>query len=125
MLEPDRGDPYGYMDVGQWQEFAGETLAIADRVRLAGIVLALLALAALVAAVAVAPDRRVAVLRGAIAVGAVGALLAIALLILRARTLAGVIGEDELTDQEVRDAVAGLVDAYAAGSRAATRTARC
>jgi putative hydroxymethylpyrimidine transport system substrate-binding protein len=23
VLEPDHGDPYGYMDVGQWQEFAG------------------------------------------------------------------------------------------------------
>ena len=33
-------------------------------------------------------------------------------MILRARTLAGVNGEDEVTDEEVRDAVAGLLDAF-------------
>ena len=38
--------------------------------------------------------------------------MAIALVVVRARVLAGVIGEDELTDGEVRDAVAGLLDAF-------------
>src|SRR5215216_375447 len=59
------------------REFAGRTLAVADDVRLFGIVLPLLALAAFAAGVAVAPDRRVAVLRAGVAVGATGALLAI------------------------------------------------
>jgi hypothetical protein len=94
------------------REFAGGTLAAADTLRVLGILLPLLALAAFVAAVAVAPDRRLAVLRSGVAVGAGGALLAVVLLVLRARTLAGVHGEDELTDQDVRDAVGGLLDAY-------------
>jgi hypothetical protein len=96
------------------REFAGGTLAVADDVRLLGIVLPLLALVVFAAAVAIAPDRRMAVLRVGVAVGTSAALLAAALLVLRARTLAGVIGEDELTDEEVRDAVAGLVDAFLA-----------
>jgi uncharacterized membrane protein HdeD (DUF308 family) len=94
------------------REFAGRTLAAADDIRVFGIVLPLLALVALVASVVVSPDRRLGVLRAGVAVGATGALLAIVLLVLRARILAGVIGEDELTDSEVRDAVAGLLDAY-------------
>ncbi len=94
------------------RDFAGQTLAVADSVRVLGIVLPLLALAAFAAAIALAFDRRIAVLRAGVAVGAVGALLAIALLVLRARTLAGVVGEDELTDAEVRDAVGGLLDAF-------------
>ena len=94
------------------REFAGQTLAVADSVRVLGIVLPVLALAAFVGGIALAPDRRLGVLRAGVAVGATGALLAIALLVLRARILAGVIGEDELTDAEVRDAVGGLLDAF-------------
>ena len=45
-----------------------------------------------------APDRRVGVLRAALAVAAAGAVIAIVYLILRARILAGVIGSDEVTD---------------------------
>ncbi len=96
------------------REFAGQTLAVADSVRVLGIVLPLLALAAFVGAIALARDRRIAVLRTGVAVGAVGVLLAVTLLVLRARTLAGVVGEDELTDTEVRDAVAGILDAFLA-----------
>ena len=84
------------------REFAGTSLRVADEVRVLGIVLPLLALVALVGAVVVAPDRRLAA----------GALLAIALLILEARTLAGVHGEDELTDEDMRGAVAGVLDAF-------------
>lgn len=96
------------------REFAGQTLAVADAVRPLGIVLPLLGLVVLIAAIAIAPDRRVAVLRSGIAIGASAALLAAALLVLRARTLAGVVGEDELTDADVRDAVGGLLDAFLA-----------
>jgi hypothetical protein len=94
------------------RDFARRSLAIADDVRVLGIVVPLLALAALAGAVAVAPDRRVGVLRAAVAVAAAGAVLAIALLILRERTLAGVVGDEETTDAEVRGAVAGILDAY-------------
>ena len=44
--------------------------------------------------------------------GAAAALLLVALLVLRARTLAGVYGEDELTDEDVRGAVGGVLDAF-------------
>jgi hypothetical protein len=93
-------------------DFTTHTLQVADHVRLLGILLPLLAVIALLGAVVVAPDRRVGLLRAGVAAGAVGALLAIALAVLRARTLAGVIGEDEVTDAEVRSAVGGILDAY-------------
>jgi hypothetical protein len=93
-------------------EVTGTTLRVADSIRTLGIVLPLLALALLVGAVAVAPDRRVAVLRAGIAVGTAGAILLVALVVLEARTLAGVYGEDEVTDEEVRNAVSGLWDAF-------------
>ena len=93
-------------------EVTGTTLRVADNIRTLGIVLPLLALVLLVGAVAVAPDRRIAVLRVGVAVGAAGAILLVALLVLEARTLAGVYGEDEVTDDEVRSAVAGLFDAF-------------
>jgi hypothetical protein len=94
-------------------DFAAGTLAVADDVRVLGIVLPVVALLLFAAAIAVAPDRRTAVLRSGLAVGTAGAVLAIVLLVLRARTLAGVFGEDELTDAEVRDAVGGVLDAFA------------
>ena len=94
------------------RDFAGQTLAVADDVRVLGVVLPLLALLAFAAAIVVAPDRRIAVLRSGVAVGVVGALLAVVLLILRARTVAGLEGEDELTDADVQAAGAGLLDAF-------------
>lgn len=94
------------------REFAGGTLTAADAIRPLGIVLPLLALLTFAAAIVVSPDRRMGVLRVGVATGAAGAVLAGALLVLRARVLSGVIGEDEVTDEEVRDAVAGLLDAY-------------
>lgn len=97
------------------REFARQTLDAADTVRVLGIVAPIVALLALVLSVVVAPDRRVGVLRAALAVAAAGTTLAIALLVLRERTLAGVVGEDELTDEEVRGAVAGILDAFVGG----------
>jgi hypothetical protein len=94
------------------REFAGGTLTAADAIRPLGIVLPLLALLTFAAAIVVSPDRRMGVLKVGVATGAAGATLAGALLILRARVLAGVIGEDEVTDEEMRDAVRGLLDAY-------------
>jgi hypothetical protein len=94
------------------QELAAGTLEVARDVRVLGLLLPPLALAALVAAVALAPDRRVAVLRGGVAVGAAGTILAIALVLVRARLLAGLEGSDELTDEDVRQAAGGVFDAY-------------
>jgi uncharacterized membrane protein HdeD (DUF308 family) len=93
-------------------EVTGTTLRAADNVRTLGIVLPLLALLLLVGAVALAVDRRVAVLRVGVAIGAAGTILLVGLLVLQARTLAGVYGEDEVTDEEVRNAVGGLFDAF-------------
>ncbi len=95
--------------------FARQSLAIADQVRWLGIVAPLLALIAFVASVALAPDRRVGVLRAAIAVAAAGIVLAITLLIVRARILAGVFGSDEVTDADVRGAIGGVLDAFFGG----------
>jgi hypothetical protein len=94
------------------RDFARESLQVADELRVLGIVLPLLGLAAFGGAIAIAPKRRVAVLRSGVAVGTVGIVLAIALLIVRARVLANVFGEDELTDEDVRGAVAGILDAF-------------
>jgi hypothetical protein len=93
-------------------DFAGQTLALADRLRLLGWLLPVLALVAFVGSVLVAPERRVAVLRIGVGIAAAGILLAVTLLILRSRVLAGVVGRDEVTDEEVRNAVRGLLDAY-------------
>jgi hypothetical protein len=94
------------------RDFARETLGVADGIRVLGIVLPLAALLCFAAAVAVAPNRRMAVMRSGVAVGAAGAVLLVAMLIVRERVLANVFGEDELTDAEVRGAVAGILDAF-------------
>ena len=93
-------------------EFAGQTLSLADKLRLLGWLLPVLALVAFVVSVVLAPDRRIGVLRVGVAIAVAGTLLAVTLLILRSRVLAGVIGTNELTDQEIRSAVGGLLDAY-------------
>lgn len=97
----------------QRREFAGQALAVADDVRVLGVVLPIAGLLLLCGAVAIAPDRRIAVLRTGIAVSTAGVVLALVLIVLRERTLAGVHGEDELTDEEVRDAARGVIDAFA------------
>jgi hypothetical protein len=93
-------------------EFAGQTLAAADKLRLLGWLLPVLALAAFVGSVLLATDRRVGVLRTGVAIAAVGTLLAVTLLILRSRAIDSVVGSEELTNEEVRDAVRGLLEAY-------------
>ncbi len=97
------------------REFARQSLVVADNVRVLGLVVPVLALLALIGAVVAAPDRRVGVLRAALALAAGGLLVAVVYLILRARILAGVIGEDELTDEDVRNAVSAILDAFLGG----------
>jgi hypothetical protein len=97
------------------RDFARSTLDVADSVRVLGIVAPILALVVLIGSVLAATDRRVGVLRAALAVGAAGTTLAISYLVLRERTLAGVVGEDEVTDDELRAAVGGILDAFVGG----------
>ncbi|HTA35064.1 MAG TPA: hypothetical protein VK761_00005, partial [Solirubrobacteraceae bacterium] len=65
------------------QSFATRTLRTADKVRLLAIVLPLLALALLALAIAVAPKRRLAVTRCAVALSVAGIALFVDLLLLR------------------------------------------
>ena len=97
------------------REFARQSLVVADNVRVLGLVVPVLALLALIGAVVAAPDRRVGVLRAALALAAGGLLVAVVYLILRARILAGVVGEDELTDEDVRNGVSAILDAFLGG----------
>ena len=94
------------------RSFATTTLRFADNIRVLGIVLPLLALLTLAGAVALAPDRRAAVTRAGIAIGASAALLVIALALMKAYLLAHVYGSDELTNQDVRAATRGIWDAF-------------
>jgi hypothetical protein len=94
------------------RKFAQSTLGAADDIRLLGLLLPLLALLSLAGSIAVSTDRRLGVLRVAVGVGTAGALLAVAMLILREVIVAGTYGSDELTDEEVRGAVVGVIDAY-------------
>ncbi|MCD6014519.1 MAG: hypothetical protein K0R88_603 [Solirubrobacterales bacterium] len=94
------------------QDFAKQSLVVADEIRLLGIVAPLLAVLALIASVVASPDRRAGVLRAALAIAVAGTVLAIALIVLRARVVAGSRGEDELTDEQVQGAVGGIIDAF-------------
>ena len=94
------------------REFARETLEVADKVRALGLVLPILALVLFAAAILVAPDRRLGVLRCAAAAATGSGALAVAMLILQNRILAGTYGVDETSDEEIRDALAGVLDAF-------------
>ena len=96
----------------QQRSFATKTLRFADSVRLLGLVLPALAVLGYALAIVVAPDRRAAVTRAGIAIGAAAALLLIALLALRTAVVARAPGKDELTDKEVGEAVRAIWDAY-------------
>jgi hypothetical protein len=94
------------------RSFATTTLRFADQIRFLGLILPALSLLAFALAVVVAPDRRAAITRSGIAVGAGCALVIVALLILKAYIVANIYGEDELTDDDVRGAFRGIYDAY-------------
>jgi hypothetical protein len=97
------------------REFAGGTLEVADTIRWLGVAAPILAILVLVGSVVAATDRRLGVLRAAVAVAAAGIALAVVLLIARARFLAGVVGADEVSDEQARGAVAGILDAFLGG----------
>jgi hypothetical protein len=97
------------------QSFAVRTLRYADDVRTLAIVLPLVALALFALAIAVAPRRRQAITRCAIAL-AVGALAVfVDLALLRHSTLANLFGSEELSNADVRAAAGALWDAYIGG----------
>jgi hypothetical protein len=94
------------------QSFATRTLRIADKVRLLGIVLPLVAIALLALALAVAPRRRLAITRCAVALAVVGIAVFADLLLLRHSLLVNLFGSEELNDEDVRAAAGALWDAY-------------
>ncbi|HEX8714884.1 MAG TPA: hypothetical protein VF706_04870 [Solirubrobacteraceae bacterium] len=94
------------------QSFAVRTLRAADKVRLLGLVLPFVALALLVAAVAVAPRRRIAVTRCAVALAVAGAAAFVDLLLVRHSLLVNLFGSDELTNADVREAAGVLWQDY-------------
>jgi hypothetical protein len=94
------------------RSFATETLRFAERVRVLGIVLPALALVLFVLAIAVAPDRRRAITRSAIAIGVSGIGLAIALGVARSYVHSHVYGTRELSTADVRAAIDELWGVY-------------
>src|SRR4051812_20680063 len=76
------------------RDFASGTLEFAGSIRWLGLVAPLIAILVLLGAVLLEPDRRLGILRAALAIAAAGAVIAIVYLILRARILAGVIGTE-------------------------------
>ncbi len=90
------------------RSFAAGSLRFADRVRVLGIILPLLAVLLVAGAIAVAPDRRTAVTRLGIAFGIAGVVSAIALELMRLYVDSHVYGTQELTNADVRGAVGAL-----------------
>ncbi|HLB21490.1 MAG TPA: hypothetical protein VK605_05235, partial [Solirubrobacteraceae bacterium] len=97
------------------QSFAVRTLRYADDVRTLGLVLPPAALALVALAVAVAPRRRLAITRCAVAltVAAVAAFADLALL--RHSALANLYGSEELSNADVRAAAGALWGSYIGG----------
>jgi hypothetical protein len=94
------------------QSFAVRTLRAADKIRTLGLVLPLLALALLAGAVAVAPRRRQAITRCAVALAVAGVAVFVDLALLRHSVLANLFGSEELSNADVRAAAGSLWDAY-------------
>ena len=92
--------------------FAVSTLRFAEKVRMLGLVLPLVALALLAGAVAVAPRRRLAVTRCAMALAVAGTAAFADLILLRHATLVHLFGAEELSNADVRAAAGALWDSY-------------
>lgn len=94
------------------RSFATESLRVADRVRLLGIVLPALALFLFVLAVVLAPRRRQAVTRSAVAVGLTGIAFVIVFELTRRYVLSHLYGSGYLTNSDIRGAAGELWGAY-------------
>ncbi len=90
------------------RSFAGGTLRFADTIRALGLVLPVLAIVLLVGGIAIAPDRRRAITRGAVVAGISAAVLALVLLLVRHYVVTHVYGTQELTNVDVRAAIGEL-----------------
>ncbi len=99
------------------EDSVASAVRLAGRTRLLGILLPALGLLALAASVWLAPNRRAAIVRGAIAVGAACALVVVALRLGRSELLAAVHGNDLISAEEARAAAAGVWDTFAGGLR--------
>jgi hypothetical protein len=97
------------------QSFAVRTLRYADDVRTFGLVLPLAALGLFALAVAVAPRRRLALTRCAVALTVAAVAVFADLALLRHSTLAHLYGSEELSNADVRAAAGALWDSYIGG----------
>ena len=93
-------------------ELGTKTLRAADDVRTFGIVLPILAVLLLIGSVAVAVDRRAAVVRAGGAIVGAGALLVLILIAGRSAVLAQLHGDDVLTQEEARAAGGAVFDSF-------------
>ncbi|MHB8234753.1 MAG: PI-PLC domain-containing protein [Solirubrobacteraceae bacterium] len=97
------------------QSFAVRTLRYADDIRTFGLVLPFVALALFALAIAVAPRRRLAITRCAVALSVAAVAVYVDLALLRHTTLSNLFGSEELTNADVRGAAGALWDSYIGG----------
>jgi hypothetical protein len=95
-------------------QFSATALRFADDVRLLGILLPLLALAAFAGGVAVAPNRRSAITRTGVAIGVVGVFALVGLIALKTYIVNNLEG-DILTQDELRAAAGAIWDGFFGG----------
>lgn len=93
-------------------ETAATVIRVSQRTEVLGLLLPLLGIAALIAGVSVAPRRRDAIVRSAVAVGAACVAVIVALRIGRAELTGAVTGNDLISDSEAREAAGGVWDAF-------------
>jgi hypothetical protein len=94
------------------QSFATRTLRTAQRIRALGLVLPLVAIALLALSIAIAPRRRLAITRCAVALAVAGLAAFVDLKLMRHSLLVHLFGSEELSDVEVRAAAGALWDSY-------------
>src|SRR5438270_2875171 len=93
------------------RSFASKTLRLGETVRLLGFVLPPVALAMFLLAIAIAPERRRALTRCAVAVGVTGVLFAIAFVLVRRYVVSTAHGANEVSSAEARSVVNELFGA--------------
>lgn len=94
------------------RSFASHTLRVGDAVRVLGIVLPPVALALFALGIVVAPNRRSAITRGAVAVGVTGVAFAIVFELFRRYVISHSYGGNEIGTADVRGAFGELWDVY-------------
>jgi hypothetical protein len=97
------------------RSFASQTLRIGDTLRVLGLVLPLVAAAMFALAIGIAPIRRRAVTRSALAVGVIGIAFAVAFELFRRYVVSHMLGDNGLKTADVRAAVDELWGTYLGG----------